>query len=200
MKKLVVGACSIFFVSVTHASVLKNLAVDEIGTVEDLSGNAIAAIASTPYYTGLLNSDGSLTFTLNEVSKSMDAAYQTYKAVVNIQGNILADGLFEPISGAITYSNCTGGMICPQSPVAFSSIVAQLPNSLKTTISDSSSLTVEWFSVFEACAPEDTNCGGAIFKTAAVPPPPPPPVPVPAAAWLFGSGLLGLAAVSRRHK
>lgn len=30
--------------------------------------------------------------------------------------------------------------------------------------------------------------------------PPPPPVPVPAAIWLFGSGLLGLIAASRRKK
>ena len=30
--------------------------------------------------------------------------------------------------------------------------------------------------------------------------PPPPPVPVPAAAWLFGSGLAGLAGVARRRR
>lgn len=32
------------------------------------------------------------------------------------------------------------------------------------------------------------------------PPPPPPPVPVPAAAWLFGTALIGLAGVRRRHR
>ncbi len=33
----------------------------------------------------------------------------------------------------------------------------------------------------------------------AVTPPPPPPVPVPAAAWLFGTALLGLVGVKRRR-
>ena len=31
-------------------------------------------------------------------------------------------------------------------------------------------------------------------------PPPPPPVPVPAAAWLFGTALIGLAGVRRRRR
>jgi len=34
----------------------------------------------------------------------------------------------------------------------------------------------------------------------AVPPPVTPTVPVPAAAWLFGSGLLGLAGTARRRR
>ncbi|MCP9464361.1 MAG: hypothetical protein NNA25_06135 [Nitrospira sp.] len=32
------------------------------------------------------------------------------------------------------------------------------------------------------------------------PPPPPPPIPVPAAVYLFGTGLVGLAGLSRRMK
>lgn len=40
----------------------------------------------------------------------------------------------------------------------------------------------------------------ANFNANMSPLPPPPPVPVPAAAWLLGSGLMGLIAVARRKK
>lgn len=39
---------------------------------------------------------------------------------------------------------------------------------------------------------------GLSVDVSVTPPPPPPPVPVPAAAWLFGSALLGLVGIRRR--
>jgi hypothetical protein len=53
-----------------------------------------------------------------------------------------------------------------------------------------SAFTAQW--VIEGCM--TTNAGGKCTTT------PPAAVPVPAAAWLFGSGLMGLAAVARRRK
>jgi hypothetical protein len=54
-----------------------------------------------------------------------------------------------------------------------------------------SAFTAQW--VVEGCASTVGHVGGTCGGTT-------PEVPVPAAAWLFGSGLMGMAGVARRRK
>lgn len=79
------------------------------------------------------------------------------------------------------------------------------------TLGDFGSLMSAHVAGFEWCRTDERKynwCGDRFCTTSAyfagqmgsLPPPNPSAVPVPAAAWLFGSGLIGLAAVSRRKK
>ena len=79
------------------------------------------------------------------------------------------------------------------------------------SLGDFGSLMSAHVAGFEWCRTEERRynwCGDRFCTTSAyfagqmgsLPPPNPSAVPVPAALWLFGSGLVGLAAVSRRKK
>lgn len=110
----------------------------------------------------------------------------TISATANFSGN--AGSPFSPTSGDNTIDSCSdtvGGFLCSQSGVGVTSNYNSVSGSLTAAGGTLFGETVSGSGTQTATA--DTT-----YTLSAV--------PIPAAAWLFGSGLIGMAGVARRRR
>jgi hypothetical protein len=130
--------------------------------------------------------------------------YDTSLAVDPVPANIIN---LDPASWSISQNANTGGGF-GRFEFEFMGTGSQRTETLTFTITGLSDDTVQSYAVGSTLFPSsgeffaahiagfDTTNGVTSAKFAGST----PAVPVPAAVWLFGSGLLGLVAVGRRHK
>lgn len=110
-------------------------------------------------------------------------------------GHPVPTGTFDPVAGTISlnlssfYANWNGTDFNQGSPTVSGTVTGCSGNTC--------SYNIAWFSTIVG-GPFNGNTGswklsGTVTGTAA-------PVPIPAAAWLFGSGLVGLVGIARRKR
>lgn len=174
-----------------HASTIASFTVTE-------SGNSLYGTfpISSQSLTGVANLDstGVLTITLSGLIDASGVGYGTANiSTVNQFTGSTAAGVFTPVSAQSETTSCTNngsGTICS----LFTQLNTFVPlSSFGGTISLSGGGTLTG-------TLSSTGSNGVVSKlTSTDVLTPVSSVPVPATAWLFGSGLLGLAGVTRRR-
>lgn len=195
MKKLVTTLALSAMATISNAAVVATFDVSQSGLVTDPQA------AGTITGTGTATLDDSGIFTMESSSTTDLLIYGSVQGVATLDASTIVNGSlsgssFSVTSGTQTVTACTegvnGGLICggapvgdelpfafDQNPLVFDLSAVGAITELTTNAADPGNASTYSFTVTSIVAPE---------------------VPVPAAAWLFGSALLGLAGVGRRRK
>lgn len=131
------------------------------------------------------------------------SAHLTSPLDANVNSTLTGTFAFSDTSGNFidTITGCTNQGT--NNACATSLTMLNVPQSITATASNFSNLlSLSWTTVANGTSvlgPVQTTVNFTAAQTSFTPDPT-PEVPVPAAAWLFGSGLLGLAGTARRRK
>lgn len=173
-----------------HAATIASFTVTESGNSTygaiPISSQSLTGIAD-------LDSSGVLTITLSGLIDASGVGYGTANiSTVNQFTGSIAAGVFTPASAQSKTTSCTNngsGTICGL--VTLNTLVPLTSFGGTISLSGGGTLTGTISS---------TGSNGVVSKlTSTDVLTPVSSVPVPATAWLFGSGLLGLAGVTRRR-
>ena len=164
------------------------------------NGNVSSSLASgtvTGSGTATLDDSGVFSFTGDTTTSLLFFGVQPANALVNstttmtgtLSGNSLAWTTATTVLNNCTALDSNGTGICQQAPTSTGFAADQNPVVFDLTAGGTTVITTN--------AADSANLTTYTFTTdgAAT-----PSVPVPAAAWLFGSGLLGLAGTARRRR
>lgn len=182
--------------SLIAVSVLAAAGAANAATVATFSGDAAASInlgieivtATSGTATAVLDDAGTLTVTAKVNVATLVGTNNTLDIIEKYTGTW--DGTtFTATGGTQTYTGCTEPADAVPGCTSIA-VGAELPAAM------SGSLTLAGGSL--SAAQTDANSGAVSSYTYTFGPGT-PAVPVPAAAWLFGSGLLGLAGTARRR-
>jgi hypothetical protein len=166
---------------VTHAATVATFNVSETGT------SAFTSQLLTG--TAVLDDSGILTETLvGTVDASALNLGIANVTTTNVFNGTIAGGVFTANSGTSTVTSCVSALSgCALLSVGVATTLTTATGSISLAGGGSLVGTV-------------TASGITLTATDTLTPVAAPAVPVPAAAWLFGSGLLGLAGVTRRRR
>jgi hypothetical protein len=156
--------------------------VDTIVAQQSVEGSGVLDIVDGVFNGGTWSANITTTSGFNDLDST---TYSTY--------DINADG-----SGTLTSTSCVDlsltNLSCDQTPGAYPAEIALLAGSIPFDFSDLND--INWLTLTvgtsEGLGGEQTDTYVQYHLT-------PSAVPVPAAAWLFGSALVGLAGVGRRR-
>lgn len=167
------------------AAATANAATVTYGLSNPVSGNSYGAVpmdsvSGTFVYDDVANTlTGNIAYTWNYPIQEIDMAYSADWAIDMDTGNLIASSVSCTDSNALAPDGCAD-QIAP--PAGFDGSMSIIAGSL-----GSASATLKRFTGGAPVA-----SGYNTFELTEV--------PVPAAAWLFGSALLGLAGVGRRKR
>ena len=145
--------------------------------------------------TGLLDDNGTLTLNVNYFYQTAGNATHKFDAnkTVVLTGTIdLVNNVFNTTSVTNTINSCANTEVNGCANVTLGSTTSASTLSL-SLLNPTVILTDAKITGQAAWQKGTTTYTPTLVNT-------PPPVPVPAAAWLFASGLLGLAGTARRRK
>lgn len=165
-----------------HAATVATLAVTA-STASTTIGGSLSVSTNTGTGTGVLDDGGTFTMNLTEIGTIVFGTHQTLTiTAADTLTGVYAAGTFTATGGSSDVLTCTGGTDC--GPAIGST----------TFTSATGVITLAAGGVVHAVAAPD---GGAAAETLSYTVA--PSVPLPPAAWLLGSGLLGLVATARRR-
>jgi len=175
--------------SVVAGAASANAAVYNISgslTAWDTSPAVTTYPGGVPAFTGTLDdSSGAYTFNFSNFTAHVDVFSGTYTADIATNGQVYSGTGNSTVTRTVTSSTCTGSkLICGAQPTG--------PISGTLAFSVSGSTISGTLDTSQATAGGNSTATYTFEGSAA------PTVPVPAAAWLFGSGILGLAGAARR--
>jgi hypothetical protein len=156
-------------------------------TASDTAPAVTTYPSGVPTFTGTLDdSTGAYTLNFANFTAHVDVFSGTYVANIVTVGQVYTGTGNSTVTRTVTSATCTGAkLICgaqPTAPIsgtlAFLASGSTISGTLDTAQATQGGTATSTYS-FTGSAPE---------------------VPVPAAAWLFGSGLLGLAGAARRRR
>ena len=179
MKKIntLIAASALAVVSATSQAAILN--VEGTLTAWDASPS-VTTYPVLPEFTGTYDTDtGAYSFTFDDFQASV-AVFGIYTADIFTTGTVLSgDGSVDHLVTDTGVSNCVGSpLVCGNQPTSdiFGNISWDgLTGTLNTTRSTAGGSSVATYTFTQE-------------------------VPVPAAAWLFGSALVGLAGIGRKRK
>jgi hypothetical protein len=178
-------------VSIVAATASANAAVYSISGTETAWDTAPATTTfpgGVPTFTGTLDdSNGGYTFNFGDFTAHVDVFNGTYVADIATVGQIYSGTGNSTVTHSATSVTCTGSaVICnsqPTGPISGTLAFSVSGSTISGTLNTS----------------QDTAGGASTATYSFTGSATAPAVPVPAAAWLFGSGILGLAGATRRR-
>ena len=171
-----------------HAAIIAKYDISEVDSVYFGSPSNVIA-AGSGYGTATLDSSGLLTMHLVDVVTAFANNAGYLVTADSTMLGVLNNGVFSPITGMPNWTSCTDTGITPAC-----SSVTQGVTETSTFVFVGGTLTSAGGTLISRL--QQFNNLQSTRSTYTLT----PVVPVPAAAWLFGSGLIGMTGASRRRR